>query len=41
MRALGENLTEKEIQDMIAEADEDRDGKVSYRGNLLSIYFRY
>ena len=32
LTALGENLTQDEIQEMICEADRDGDGKVNYEG---------
>ena len=38
MKSLGESLSHKEIEDMIAEADEDGDGEVSYRGTFRWIH---
>ena len=32
MKNLGENMTDEEIEEMIKEADLDRDGKISYQG---------
>ena len=32
MLNLGEKMTDEEIEEMIKEADEDNDGKVSYQG---------
>lgn len=37
MSHLGEKLTTDEIEEMITEADEDNDGRISYDGN----YFLY
>lgn len=34
MEELGELLSDKEIDDMIREADIDGDGQVSFEGNL-------
>ena len=31
---LGEKLTQEEVNEMIAEADQDGDGQVNYRGNF-------
>ncbi|PVD26763.1 hypothetical protein C0Q70_14441 [Pomacea canaliculata] len=32
MASLGENLSDKEVNDMISEADTDGDGRVNYQG---------
>ena len=32
----GQKLTEKEIDEMMQDADFDRDGKISYQGKLIS-----
>lgn len=37
MLSLGEELTEKEIYEMINEADLDGDGKVNFMGKLFLI----
>ena len=35
MRNIGEQMTEEEIDEMIAEADTDNDGQISYEGRNL------
>ena len=37
MASLGEKLTDAEVDAMIAEADHDGDGQVSYIGELIII----
>ena len=34
MKNLGETMTDEEIEEMIKEADLDRDGKISYQGQF-------
>ena len=36
MKAMGENLTEEEIDQMIREADIDGDGEINYEGKVLT-----
>ena len=41
MQSLGEKLTDNELDEMIAEADSDKDGLINYQGILsLFIYYR-
>ena len=41
MGELGEKLSDEEISEMISEADEDGDGRVSYQGeSIISLYSR-
>lgn len=40
MLNLGENLTEREVFDMINEADLDGDGKVNFSGNAFLGFLR-
>lgn len=35
MRKLGEGLTERELEDMMKQADIDGDGKINYEGKSL------
>ena len=37
MKSIGENVTDAEVVEMIREADEDSDGRVSYAGELLKL----
>jgi len=37
MRNIGSQMTEEEIEEMIAEADHDHDGLISYDGRLTSL----
>ena len=42
MQSLGEKLTDNELDEMVAEADSDKDGLINYQGILsLYIYYRY
>ena len=36
MQSLGEKMTEKELDEMVGEADHDRDGLINYDGAMLS-----
>ena len=36
MQSLGEKMTEKELDEMVGEADHDRDGLINYDGALFS-----
>lgn len=36
MRSLGQNPTEAELQDMVAEVDADGNGTIDFRSSLLS-----
>lgn len=38
MQNLGEKLTEKELQDMMREADVDGDGKINYEGGWQACF---
>lgn len=38
MSDLGENLTDKQLQDMVIAADLDGDGRINYRGLFPSVY---
>ena len=38
-RELGLNFTDQELQDMIAEAEPDKDGKISYQGLFVRALF--
>ena len=37
MTSLGERLTDKEVDDMLKEADSNNDGKIDYSGELIQI----
>ena len=39
MQSLGEKLTDKELDEMIAEADSDKDNLINYQGLHLKISF--
>ena len=44
MKNLGETMTDEEIEEMIKEADLDRDGKISYQGQftvMVRLYLDY
>ena len=44
MKNLGETMTDEEIEEMIKEADLDRDGKISYQGHftvMVRLYRSY
>ena len=38
MQSLGEKLTDNELDDMIGEADSDKDGLINYQGTILHKY---
>ena len=38
MQSLGEKLTDNELDDMIGEADSDKDGLINYQGIILHKY---
>ena len=40
MQSLGEKMTEKELDEMVGEADHDRDGLINYEGASISKGFR-
>ena len=40
MQSLGEKLTDNELDEMVAEADSDKDGLINYQGIVLYIYFK-
>ena len=35
MQSLGEKLTDNELDEMVAEADSDKDGLINYQGRIL------
>lgn len=35
MQMIGENVTEKQLQDMLNLADVDKDGRINYEGELI------
>lgn len=37
MQSLGEKMTEKELDEMVGEADHDRDGLINYEGAFSSL----
>lgn len=39
MNKLDPSLTEDEIDEMLAEADANKDGKINYQGNKQQVYF--
>ena len=41
MQSLGEKLTDNELDDMIGEADSDKDGLINYQGTILHKYSWY
>ena len=41
MTNLGEKLTEDEVDEMIAEADQDGDGQVNYEGQFSAFLLPY
>ena len=40
MQSLGEKLTDNELDEMVAEADSDKDGLINYQGIVFCIYFQ-
>ena len=40
MQSLGEKLTDNELDEMVAEADSDKDGLINYQGIVFYIYFQ-
>ena len=38
MQSLGEKMTEQELDEMVAEADQDRDGLINYVGASPILY---
>ena len=34
MQSLGEKLTDNELDEMVAEADSDKDGLINYQGRI-------
>ena len=40
MQSLGEKMTEKELNEMVGEADHDRDGLINYDGAPILIEYR-
>ena len=40
MTSLGERLTDKEVDDMLKEADSNNDGKIDYSGELINTNMR-
>ena len=41
MLSFGEKMTEKELDEMIAEANCDKDGHIDYEGNFLARHVIY
>ena len=41
MTSLGEKLTDKEVEDMLNEADANNDGKIDYEGKQVLLYINY
>ena len=41
MQSLGEKMSDKELDEMIVEADSDRDGLINYQGNKHCIFNVY
>ena len=41
MQSLGEKLTDNELDEMVAEADSDKDGLINYQGIVFYIYFQF
>ncbi len=41
MQMIGENVTETQLNEMLALADLDKDGRINYEGKNSSIYVKY
>ena len=39
MKKLGESLSDKELEDMMKQADIDGDGKINYEGTQRTLHF--
>lgn len=40
MEMIQENVTENQVNEMLALADLDKDGKINYEGTVLNKYFK-
>ena len=41
MQSLGEKLTDNELDEMVAEADSDKDGLINYQGIVFIFTFNF